>query len=87
MGEHARCPEGTEGAQTPPIPQPVLGRSRSSSHRKRGRNLQTDFELEINEIQSYDFPNNEKILDWVIENISIGKPIPETYFDRWLRQI
>ena len=48
-----------------------------------GKNIQTDFSITITEIISYGFPGYEDESDWSVEDISIGAPIPELYFDRF----
>ena len=48
-----------------------------------GRNIQTNFDISINEILSYDFPEFENISDWVVENLSIGSPVPNIFFDNF----
>ena len=48
-----------------------------------GKNIQTDFNITIDEINSWDFEEYENIDDWNIENLSIGAPVPDIYFDNF----
>ena len=46
-----------------------------------GRNVQTSLNLSLDNVLSYDF--NTNLDDWYIEDIVIGKPIPQVYFDNF----
>ena len=48
-----------------------------------GKNIQTDFDISIDLIDSYDFEEYRNIDDWTVENLSVGPPIPELYFDNF----
>ena len=46
-----------------------------------GRNVETELNLSLDDVLSYDF--DVDINDWYIENIVIGKPIPQIYLDNF----
>ena len=46
-----------------------------------GKNVETSINLSIDNVLSYDFDSD--INDWYVENITIGKPIPQVYIDNY----
>ena len=47
-----------------------------------GRNVETNIDLSLDNVLSYDF--DVDIDDWYIEDIVIGKPIPQIYLDNFI---
>ena len=49
-----------------------------------GKNIQTNFDVSIDEILSYDFPEFESVGEWVVEDLSIGAPVPDIFFNNFV---